>query len=103
MGTEDMAEGSGSQKVNPNLVAEIVSSYVAKRWLNRSGSGASRVRSSHHLPPVAGLVRASQSLSSGLWGFPTPGSRRLTDRGRQLSALPTYVHLCVIMSFIGYT
>jgi hypothetical protein len=29
-GTEDMAEGSGSQKVNPNLVPEIVSSYVAK-------------------------------------------------------------------------
>ena len=25
-----MAEGSGSLKVNPNLVAEIVSSYVAK-------------------------------------------------------------------------
>ena len=25
-----MAEGSGSQKVNPNLVADIVSSYVAK-------------------------------------------------------------------------
>ena len=25
-----MAEGSGSQKVNPNLIAEIVSSYVAK-------------------------------------------------------------------------
>jgi hypothetical protein len=42
--TEDMAEGSGSQKVNPNLVAEIVSSYVAKNsipvdqvgdWLRR--------------------------------------------------------------------
>ena len=25
-----MAEGGGSQQVNPNLVAEIVSSYVAK-------------------------------------------------------------------------
>jgi hypothetical protein len=35
-GTEDMAEGSGSQKVNPNLVAEIVSSYVAKNSVRRS-------------------------------------------------------------------
>ena len=25
-----MGEGNGSRKVNPNLVAEIVSSYVAK-------------------------------------------------------------------------
>jgi hypothetical protein len=35
-----MAEASGSQKVNLNLVAEIVSSYVAKKHRpDRSGRG----------------------------------------------------------------
>jgi hypothetical protein len=42
-GTEDMAEGSGSQKVNPNLVAEIVSSYVAKNSVRRSISATRAV------------------------------------------------------------
>jgi len=38
-----MAEGSGSQKVNPNLVAEIVSSYVAKNSVRRSISATRAV------------------------------------------------------------
>jgi len=52
MGTEDMAEGSDSQKVNPNLVAEIVSSYVAKN--------------SVPVDEVGGLIAAIHQALSGL-------------------------------------
>jgi len=47
-----MAEGSGSQKVNPNLVAEIVSSYVAKN--------------SVPVDEVGGLIAAIHQALSGL-------------------------------------
>ena len=54
-----MAEGSGSQKVNPNLVAEIVSSYVAKN--------------SVPVDQVGGLIAAIHQTLSGLGSAePTP-------------------------------
>ena len=54
-----MAEGSDSQKVNPNLVAEIVSSYVAKN--------------SVPVDQVAGLISAIHQTLSGLGSAdPTP-------------------------------
>jgi predicted transcriptional regulator len=56
-----MAEGSGSQKVNPNLVAEIVSSYVAKN--------------SVPVDQVAGLIATIHQTLSGLGNAePTPAS-----------------------------
>jgi predicted transcriptional regulator len=61
MGTEDMAEGSGSQKVNPNLVAEIVSSYVAKN--------------SVPVDEVGGLIATIHQALSGLGNAePAPGA-----------------------------
>ena len=54
-----MAEGSGSQKVNPNLVAEIVSNYVAKN--------------SVPVDQVEGLIAAIHQTLSGLGSAePTP-------------------------------
>ena len=56
-----MAEGSGSQKVNPNLVAGIVSSYVAKN--------------SVPVNEVGGLIAAIHQALSGLGNAePAPGA-----------------------------
>src|SRR5271169_1606855 len=55
-----MAEGSGSQKVNPNLVAEIVSSYVAKN--------------SVPVDQVGGLIAAIHQTLSGLGNAGTRGA-----------------------------
>jgi predicted transcriptional regulator len=55
-----MAEGSGLQKVNSNLVAEIVSSYVAKN--------------SVPVDQVGGLIAAIHQALSGLGNAePAPG------------------------------
>ena len=60
MGAEDMAEGNGSQKVNPNLVPDIVSSYVAKN--------------SVPVDQVGGLIAAIHQALSGLGNAePAPG------------------------------
>jgi predicted transcriptional regulator len=62
-----MAEGSGSQKVNPNLVAEIVSNYVAKNSVPVDQVGGliaaiyqtlSRLGSAEPTPTPAPLVPA---------------------------------------------
>ena len=55
-----MAEGSGSQKVNPNLVAGIVSNYVAKNSIP--------------VDQVGGLIVAIHQALSGLGNAePAPG------------------------------
>jgi predicted transcriptional regulator len=62
-----MAEGSGSQKVNPNLVAEIVSSYVAKNRVP--------------VDQVGGLIATIHQTLSGLgtnMSAPAPVTERLT-------------------------
>jgi predicted transcriptional regulator len=59
-----MAEGSGSQKVNPNLVAEIVASHVAKN--------------SVPVDQVGGLIAVIHQTLSGLGSTePTPATAPL--------------------------
>jgi hypothetical protein len=46
-GTEDMADDSSTQKVDPSLVAEIVASYVAKNSIGVDQIG-SLIATVHH-------------------------------------------------------
>jgi predicted transcriptional regulator len=73
-----MAEGSGSQKVNPNLVAEIVSSYVAKNGVA--------------VDQMGGLIAAIHVTLSGLGSAePTLAPATLTPAPSCSDRLPDYL------------
>jgi predicted transcriptional regulator len=84
-----MADGSGSQKVNPNLVAGIISSYVAKN--------------SVPVDQVGGLIAAIHQALSGLGNAePTrPGPLVLAVPVRR-SVQPDYV-VCLECGFRAKT
>jgi predicted transcriptional regulator len=85
-----MAEGSGSLKVNPNLVAEIVSSYVAKN--------------SVPVDQIAGLIAAiHQTLSRLGSAEATPAPRPLVPAVPiRRSVQPDYV-VCLECGFRAKT
>jgi predicted transcriptional regulator len=85
-----MAEGSGSHKVNPNLVAEIVSSYVAKN--------------SVPVDQVGGLIAAIHQALSGLGSAePTPAPGPLVPAVPvRRSVQPDYV-VCLECGFRAKT
>src|SRR5271168_4987106 len=85
-----MAEGSGSQKVNPSLVAKIVSSYVAKN--------------SVPVDQVGGLIAATHQTLSGLGSAgPTPAPGPLVPAVPvRRSVQPDYV-VCLECGFRGQT
>jgi predicted transcriptional regulator len=85
-----MAEGSGSQKVNPNLVAKIVSSYVAKNGVP--------------VDQVGGLIAAThQTLSELGSAGPTPAPGPLVPAVPvRRSVQPDYV-VCLECGFHAKT
>ena len=85
-----MAEGSGSQKVNPNLVAEIVSSYVAKN--------------SVPVDQVGGLITAiHQTLSVLGSAEPTPATVPLVPAVPVRRSVQRDYVVCLECGFCGKT